>query len=134
MTMIRSRNLRKVVVAFGGAAMLVVQITMAAQACMLQADSGAPASVAAPRASEDQAPCHEMDGSAPENHYPQRCDAVKQAPDHQPISFTPLLSAIHPVEPSVPHSTVVYDPKEPRALLARATAPPLPVRNCCFRT
>ncbi len=132
--MLRSRNLRKVVVAFGGAAMLVVQIAMAAQACMLQADSAAPASVAASHTSDDQAPCHEADGGAPENHYPQRCDAVKQAPDHQPVSFTPVLSAIHPVEPSVRRSTIVYVPKELEALLARATAPPLPVRNCCFRT
>lgn len=134
MTMIRSKNLRRLVAAFGGAAMLVVQITMAAQACMLQADRGAPAPVAASHASDDQAPCHEMDAGAPENHYPQRCDAVKQAPDHQPTSFTPVLSAIHPVEPSVLRSTVVYAPKEPQALLARATAPPVPVRNCCFRT
>lgn len=130
----RSKTLRKVVVAFGGATMLVVQIAMASQACMLQAESGAPAPVAASHSSDDQAPCHEMDGGAPQNHYPQRCDAVKQAPDHQPTGFTPVLSAIHPVEPSVRRSTIVYIPKEPRALLARATAPPLPVRNCCFRT
>lgn len=132
--MLRSKSLRKLVVAFGGAAMLVVQIAMAAQACMLQGDSVAPASVAASHTSDGQAPCHEMDGSAPENHYPQRCDVVKQAPDHQPVSFTPVLSAIHPVEPSVRRSTIVYVQKEPQALLARATAPPLPVRNCCFRT
>ena len=132
--MLRSKSLRKRAVAFGGAAMLVVQISMGAQPCMLQPDSGAPASLAASQTSDDQAPCHEMDGSAPANHYPQRCDVVKQAPDHQPISFTPVLSAIHPVEPSVQRSTRLYVPTEPQALLARATAPPLPVRNCCFRT
>lgn len=133
--MLRSKkNLRKVVVALGGAAMLAVQIAMAAQACMLQIDSAPPASVPASHTSDGEAPCHEMEGGVPEKHYPQRCDAVKQAPDHQPISFTPVLSAIHPVEPSAQRSAVVDAPKEPQALLARATAPPLPVRNCCFRT
>ena len=132
--MIRFRNLRKVVVAFGGAAMLVVQVSMAAQSCMLQPGSGAPASVAASHTSDGEAPCHEMDSSAPEKHYPQRCDVVKQAPDHQPVSFTPVLSAIQPVEPSVRRSTRLCVPTESQALLARATAPPLAVRNCCFRT
>jgi hypothetical protein len=132
--MLRPRSLRKVVVTLGGAAMLVVQVAMAAQACMLQPASDAPAQASVPHEDPEQAPCHEMDGSAPQSHCAQRCDVAKQAPDHQPVSFTPVLGAIHPVAPPARRAVTGYVPTEPQALLARATAPPLSVRNCCFRT
>jgi hypothetical protein len=132
--MLQSRFLRKLVVTLGGAAMLVVQVAMAAQACMLQPASDAPAQMTLSHEDPEQAPCHEMDGSTPQSHCVQRCDVVKQSPDHQPVSFTPVLGAIHPIEPSARRAISEYVPTEPRALLTRATAPPLSVRNCCFRT
>lgn len=132
--MLRSKFLRRLIVTVGGAAMVIVQVAMAAQACMLAAAPEAPAQAAMSHEDPQQAPCHEMEGNTPQNHCAQRCDVVKQSPDHQPVSFTPVLSAIHPIEPSArrPVESVRKEPSQ--ALLARATAPPLSVRNCCFRT
>ena len=114
--------------------MLFVQVAMAAQACMVQPASGAPASAAPSHAHHEAMPCHDTDASAPVNHCVQRCDAAQQTPGHQqPVSFAPVLIAIYPVDLlvrlPVPHSAWI----ESRALLTRATAPPLSVRNCCFR-
>ena len=60
------------------------------------------------------------------------CDAGQQANDSQPAQPPAMVLAgglaIDPVPPSAPHGSA------PQAtLLARATAPPLAIRNCCLR-
>jgi hypothetical protein len=118
-----------VIAGLAAVAMIMMQLAVAAETCMPRSASGAPAQAAA-----DRAPCHEMDGAAPHDRCIQRCDAVKHSPDHSPSSFAPLLTPIHPVRPPARDFASAHVRIDSSVLLTRATAPPLAVRNCCFRT
>jgi hypothetical protein len=129
-----SKLSRKLLAALGSAALVFVQTAMAAQACMLPFTAGTESSMAASQPSSGAAPCHEMDGGGSTNPCAQRCNAPQISLDHhQPGSAAPVLIAICQVDlsdqRSLPQSTRSYS----HALLTRATAPPLSVRNCCFR-
>jgi len=114
---------------FAAVAMMSLQFAVAAETCMPQAASGALA-----QAVSERALCHEMDGGAPQDRCIQRCDSVKHSPDHSPFSFAPLLTPIHPAQPPARDFVSAHVRIDSSALLTRATAPPLAVRNCCFRT
>lgn len=132
--MILSRTARKVAAVLGICAIVFAQAAIAAHACAAFASEEGPASVMAAPAGHDNTPCGDMEAVAQKlcvNH----CQAGQQSIDHyQPTPTVPVAIVIGRVVPDhrpeiVFRSTQAYS----HALLARATVPPLAVRNCCFR-
>jgi hypothetical protein len=65
----------------------------------------------------------------------QHCYASASTNDHQPARGSLVVSARHELaRPGASAPLVESGRRYSRLLLARVTAPPLPLRNCCFRT
>ena len=129
--MIFSRTARKLAAALGVCAMVFAQIAVAAHACAVLGGESPVSAMAMPMDADD-APCNEQD-AAP-NLCIHHCQA-EQTVDHQPPApAIPVAIIVGSLEPSnrLPvsfQSAQSYS----QALLARVTAPPSAVRNCCFR-
>jgi hypothetical protein len=131
--MIFRSQVRKPAAWLAAAAMLFAQLAVAAHACA--ASSGAPAAaVLAAHGDQDASPCHEMD-SQPDSVCLQHCADSPQSFDHHPVSpvFPVAAPAYHLDRPDRPAVFLHSEERHSHALLARVTAPPLSVRNCCFR-
>lgn len=117
--------------------MLFMQLALAAYACpVVDGDQdGATLSASAGMPDQDMPGCHE----GKDQVQPSLCHAYGQAgnqsldkphiPHVQPFIEAGLALLLIPVE-------IAYPPVGVRpelTLLARATAPPLSIRNCCFR-
>jgi hypothetical protein len=132
------RLLRKSSAVLAIGAILFAQIAIAAHACAAFAQGGMPAP-AAMGAHGEGANCDEMNaGQAnpdPVNLCFEHCQKGFQSVDSHPVPFVlPPAAPIYVVELPDPLSALRSTPQYSRALLARVTAPPLAVRNCCFRT
>jgi hypothetical protein len=130
--MIFRPHVRKPAAWFAIAAMLFAQLAVAAHACA--ASSGASATAVLAAAHGDGSPCHEMDPQ-PDNVCLQHCADSPQSIDHHPVSpASPVAGPAYHLEPSDRLTAFVQsEVRHSHALLARVTAPPLAVRNCCFR-
>lgn len=133
--MIFLSQVRKPAAWLAAAAMLFAQLAVAAHACA--ASSGAPAAAvlaAAHGGEHDASPCHEME-SPPDGVCLQHCADSPQSFDHHPVSpVFPLAGpAYHLDRSNRPAVFLQSEEHHSHALLARVTAPPLAVRNCCFR-
>lgn len=131
--MILKRAMRKLIALLGGSAILFAQIAVAAYACPALAASQTSEQVAAMDMSATEAPCAEMDVKQA-NLCVEHCQYGQQSLDH-PV--TPVVFAVADLPyvharldgPAFIGSTQEYS----QSLLTRTTAPPLAVRNCCFR-
>jgi hypothetical protein len=142
--MSRQRSLlRRLVSLLGASAIVFAQMAMAAHACAALFAGAAPQSVsqAAPshesmRPGPEGAPCGEPGRPAHEDLCFHHCLTEQQSIDQHPIAFgAPVAWLVRCVEAPDHSSASRYaDRDHSHALLARVTAPPLSVRNCCFRT
>ncbi len=127
--MIFRPRVRRATAGIAAAVMLFAQFAVAAHAC-----TTFPAGVTAPGATHDASPCHDMDPQ-PDPVCLQHCADSPQSFDHHTVA--PIVPAAAPVYTLGRCDRVaVFMQSEERhsyALLVRVTAPPLAVRNCCFR-
>lgn len=131
--MFLNRIMRKWIALLGVSAILFAQIAVAAYACPAFASSQVNEQVTAMDMSNTEAPCAEMDVKQA-NLCVEHCQYGQQSLDH-PV--TPVVFAVADLpyvlarlgDPVVVESTQQYA----QSLLTRTTAPPLSVRNCCFR-
>lgn len=114
--------------------MLFMQLAVAAYACPTMAPMSAPMDISAGSATHNMDGCAGMDITAPS-----LCHAHDQTgnqsldkpgtPQIQPFAATglalPILSVAYAEAPSQPLAQ--------SATLTRTTAPPISIRNCCFR-
>ena len=125
--------MRKWIALLGVSAILFAQIAVAAYACPAFASSQVNEQVTAMDMSNTEAPCVEMDANQA-NLCVEHCQYGQQSFDH-PVA--PVVFAVADLpyilvrlgDPAVVGSTQEYA----QSLLTRITAPPLSVRNCCFR-
>ena len=135
--MILKRRTRKLAAALAAAAMLFAQLAIAAHACAAFAGADPMAATAAAQKGDDASPCDEMDaGRKNENVCFRHCEGAMQSLDHHQVAkVVPLALPLYHVDQ--PDRLAVFlesTRRHSHALLARITAPPLSVRNCCFRT
>lgn len=109
------------------ASLLSMQLAVAAYVC--PHDRGA----AVMDVAQDEPGCHEMDRANPALCFA-HCQQQVQSID-KPVALTVpaampswLRAALVPVA-----AAFVATAKDQHSLLARSTAPPLAIRNCCFR-
>jgi hypothetical protein len=127
------RAMRKWIALLGVSAILFAQIAVAAYACPAFASSQVNEQASAMDMSNSDAPCAEMDVKQA-NLCIEHCQYGQQSLDH-PVAPAVFAVAdlpyflVRPADPAVLGSTQEYAP----SLLTRTTAPPLSVRNCCFR-
>ena len=130
--MIFRSRVRKSAAWLAAVAMLFAQLAVAAHACA--ASSGASTAAVLATAHGDGSPCHEMD-TQPDSVCLQHCADSPQSFDNHPVATVfPLAGLAYTLGRS--DRVAVFLQSEERhssALLARVTAPPLAVRNCCFR-
>ena len=132
--MIFRSQVRKSAAWLAAAAMLFAQLAVAAHACAASSGASTAAVLAGAQGEHDASPCHEMD-SRPDNVCLQHCADSPQSFDHHPVSpvFPVAAPAYHLDRPDRPSVFLHSEERHSHALLARVTAPPLAVRNCCFR-
>jgi hypothetical protein len=128
-----SRTTRLVAVVLAVISLLFTQLALAAYACPEAVQDRAPMTKVA-RAMPAMDNCAGMDMAQPS-----LCDAHRHpghqsldkppAPQVPPFLATGLGLVVHAVVPVAPAAFPVHS----RVLLARATAPPLAIRHCCFR-
>jgi hypothetical protein len=108
--------------------LLFVQLAVSAYACPKQEIPTASAADVVAQTADMAGGCEMLDPASP-NLCLQHCQAGSQLPDGPaiaiPVAFPIALSDVALPQPP----TIVFA----RNLLARTTAPPLTVRNCCFR-
>ena len=115
------------------ACLLFTQLAVAAYACPKQEIPTSPAAAMAAEPSGMPDGCEALDPANP-NLCLQHCQGASQLPDGSAFILPvpgplPLVHAALPARPVLASVTVAYASD----LLARNTAPPLNVRNCCFR-
>lgn len=128
-----SRMLAALVALFS---LLFMQLAVAAYACPGESTRGGHMSlhVAADSGGADMEGCMGMDKDQPSlcHAYDQKNIQSHEKPSIPPVApFAPVLLlgsfvALEPVDSSLPGSPAP-------SFLARSTAPPLAIRNCCFR-
>lgn len=131
--MFLNRLMRKSIALLGISAILFAQIAVAAYACPAFASSQINEQVSAMDMSDTEPPCAEMDAKQA-NLCVEHCQYGQQSLDH-PVA--PVVFAVADLpyviarlgDPAVVESTQ----ENAQSLLTRTTAPPLSVRNCCFR-
>jgi hypothetical protein len=128
--MMSTRRVRRLAACIGVATLLFAQLAVAAHACVAPAH--------APVGVDAQMPCDEpgpgRSGMPDKNVCFQHCYAGPLSLDLFPAQMLgPAPAAYHVAraEPSAAFKGLLRN--HSRALLARVTAPPLSVRNCCFR-
>ena len=126
--------MRKSATWFAVAAMLFAQLAVAAHACQALSGADAAALPAAEHGNDEGLPCNEMQ-SQPANICLQHCADSPQSFDQHPVaSVVPFAGSAYHVGRSDRLAVFLQSAQShSHALLARVTAPPLSVRNCCFR-
>jgi hypothetical protein len=135
------RSLHRLVSLLGAGAIVLAQTAMAAHACAAAFAGAAPQSLlqaapshAAMHPGHDGSRCGEPE-PAQSNLCFKHCLTEQQSVDQHPISFGAAVAGpVRYVEHPVLYASLQADRGYSHALLARVTAPPLSVRNCCFRT
>jgi hypothetical protein len=127
--MISRRHARKLTAGLAAAALLFAQLAVAAHACAAGVDSAAAA-----MAEHGAMPCAEMDAQ-PKDPCLQHClDKPQSFDNHPPTTVVPAADAAYLVDRADRAALVLESTyRRSDALLARVTAPPLAVRNCCLR-
>jgi hypothetical protein len=134
--MYRSRQVRFVAALIALFSMLFMQLAVASYACpgMTMGHGDGAIAVAADSAGMDMTACQGMD-----DEQPSLCHAYGQAGnqslDKPELPQVPAYVAIGLALPLIPID-VTYRPtafSPEAAQLTRSTAPPLSIRNCCFR-
>jgi hypothetical protein len=115
------------------ACLLFTQLAVAAYACPKQEIPTTPAAAIADEPAGMPEGCAALDPVNP-NLCLQHCQGASQLPDGSSFVIPapeplPLVYIALPARPVLTSLTVAYASE----LLARNTAPPLNVRNCCFR-
>ena len=109
------------------ASLLFMQLAVSAYACPKEAMAASASEAATEPA--DMSGCEMLDPASP-NLCLQHCQAGSQLPDGTVIAIPVAgVIALADVTPPPPPAVVLA-----RDLLVRTTAPPLIVRNCCFRS
>jgi hypothetical protein len=132
--MICSQYIRTPVALLCAGAFLFAQIAVAAHACAAVATTEASGAAVAMQAGDDEAPCGEMNVGQRTVCF-RHCQDGQGTLDHQSPSQSFVATLVYYVER--PLRPVVFSSATrsySHALLARETAPPLSVRNCCLRT
>jgi|SRR5882672_11440047 len=131
--MIHSSHIRKLVAVYCAGVLLFAQVAVAAHACA--ATMEAPGVAVAMHASHEAAPCDPM-GVGQHNLCFRHCQDSQQTLDHHQLPSPGFVAAlVYYIEP--PYQLDMFSSalqSYSHALLARVTAPPLSVRNCCLRT
>jgi hypothetical protein len=128
--MSRSRRHRLFTVLLALCSLLFMQMALAGYSCP------GTASKVQEQAAMAGMPCAESMSAVMDEAQPglchAHCQAVQQSSDPPQIQLPSLAPASGvAVDPPAPTRTLRSAPLPP--LLARATAPPLSIRNCCFR-
>jgi hypothetical protein len=127
-----SRKIRRWTAMFGIVALLFTQMAVAAYACSGLADGNM--TTHGSMQADEESPCADM-GSGQDNLCLEHCQGSQTADSY----FAPAVAlvAIPVYRIDQPDQMAVFfqsTHQYAHALLARVTAPPLSVRNCCFRT
>ena len=131
--MIFSRHLRRAVAALGTVALLYAQAAVAMHACAAM-PMNAPGVDSEAQTANGTAPCDggKIDEPALCFHH---CQDARQAVDHnQPPAPGFVATLIYHFERLQDGASFFSAGRSPNELLTRVTAPPVAVRNCCFRT
>ena len=132
--MIHSRCIRKPVALLCAGAFLFAQIAVAAHACAAVATTEASGAAVAMQPGDEEVPCGEMNV---EQHTVcfHHCQDGQGTLDHHSPSQSFVATLVYYLErPLRPVGFSSATRSYSHALLARVTAPPLSVRNCCLRT
>jgi hypothetical protein len=125
-----SRKSRPWVALCAVASLLFAQLAMAAYACPGESAADRTALESAPSAAPG---CEGMDSSQPalcQAH----CQQAAQSLEKPVTPVVPPAPWMHPIVLPAPEIRTAFAPSgNQRSLLARSTAPPLAIRNCCFR-
>jgi hypothetical protein len=127
-----NRRYRIVTVLLALASLLFMQVAMASYSCEAGLDPVGNASVMAAMAQTDM-PCDEAMNADHSNLCHAHCKADPQTADKYQVPAMPSLADLAsdfplPLATPAPVGALLQAP-----LLRRTTAPPLAVRNCCFR-
>jgi hypothetical protein len=127
--MMPTRRIRKLAACIGIATLLFAQVAVAAHACSAPANADAVVM---------QMPCADLgaagSGAQDKNVCFHHCYAGPLSLDLHPAQIPPSAPVAYhavPEQPSAVSAGLLRN--HSRVLLARVTAPPLSVRNCCFR-
>lgn len=124
---------RRLAALLGAAAVLFAQVATTAYACSASLQSaGVAASMAMDMTNADTS-CHETE-QGPTNLCLQHCQYGQQAAGEvQPLLLTPP-AVVYRLRAPIDDLPLAGSTRDRSSfLLVRTTAPPLPVRNCCFR-
>lgn len=128
-----SRSSRLVAAVIALFSILFMQLAVASYACpSLSADHGSQAMAAMPM--EDMAGCHDMDPEQPSlcHAYGQTGNQSLDKPAVPPLQpFLAVGFGLSVTAPDANHLPAFAFPRT--TFLTHATAPPLAIRNCCFR-
>jgi len=121
---------RKIIASLGVCVLLFAQLTVAAYACSISANSQVPA-IAGIASNDNAKPCHQMD-PANANLCKQHCEQTSQSIDTNPPASidVPVLPLIATIVPTAIHLPVRATWRG--ELLTHRIDPPLSIRNCRF--
>lgn len=126
-------HFRRLAALLGVASVLFAQVATTAYACSVPLQVASAAVTMAMDMSSADMPCQETE-QGPTNLCLQHCQYGQQAAgEAQPLPLTPpaLVYRLRAPFDDLPLAGPARDRSS--FLLIRTTAPPLPVRNCCFR-
>lgn len=126
------RRHRLLTVIFALFSLLFMQLALAGYACPVESKVGEAAAMA-----EAGMPCAETMSRAMDDEQPglchAHCQAAQQSADNYQVPTLATLAELGAVLTVARVQPSADDPLLQAPLLRRATAPPLAVRNCCFR-
>jgi hypothetical protein len=127
--MMLRRSARRLAATMAVALMLYAQFAIAAHACDVIA--GASATHEAMPMGDDCHPAPPAQDKTCLDH----CAGAQSVDNHGGSVPAPVLVPVFTLAPNQAPAASLYSTESyTHALLARVTAPPLPVRHCCFRT